>query len=247
MRQLTLDGIKPRLTNALRHTDDCRLQHAAHAVAVFCCRKNSSFHLLFGGGIQHGKGLFMKQLNVCCQIVKRPILYACAAPHMRADQDAFSFKRTFADRSGSYKRCCDPAAEMTAASAVLIAVVLALRCVIRMGWTGRRTHLRIIAALHVLIGNQDGDGRSRRFATAHAADDLKSIFFLSGCGNSAAWAAQIQHMRDICFIHRNARRQPINHRADHFPVTFTKEGHSHAIADCILHTLILQNRLSPCR
>ena len=82
----------------------------------------------------------------------------------------------------------------------------------------------VIPAFGVPVGDQDGQGRAGGFPFKAAADDLKGIGLLTGCGNLSKGPPQIQLSSDKALIHRQTGRQSVQHRTDGGTVAFTKES-----------------------
>ena len=70
----------------------------------------------------------------------------------------------------------------------------------------------------------------------NAADDLKSIRFPSGCGDSAIGAAQCQLSLDEGIIHRDTRRNTVQNGANRRSVAFAEYGYCQGLAKSVLHS-----------
>ena len=87
---------------------------------------------------------------------------------MGCDQNAVTCQHLSQDRARCHNRCRQPAAEMTAPSGVLEAVITHLCGIVRMSRTSKILERRIVFRTDIRIGNQNCQRCSFRNSVFHS-------------------------------------------------------------------------------
>ena len=106
---------------------------------------------------------------------------------------------------------------MTAATLILIAVVLALGGIVGVRRAHQRLHGGIVAAAGILVADEEAQRRACGNAVHRAADDLKGVFFLPRRGDRTLRLTQAQHAADIFLINDRTGAQAIQHSTEAAP------------------------------
>ena len=143
---------------------------------------------------------------------------------MGADADPFGAERGERDGAHGDQGRRDAAAEVTAATPVLVSVIFDMGSVIGVGGAGEAVALRIICTARILVGDQDREGRTGRLAVEDAADDAEGVRLAPGCVGQTLRPAFGKLGRDKGLVDGDAGREPVQDGADLGTVRLSEKG-----------------------
>ena len=132
---------------------------------------------------------------------------------------------------------------MAAAPAVFKAVIFAEGGVVAVARPGCPVEGRVVLAVHILVADQDTQGRAGGKAPADTALKSPFILFLPGRGDLPGGPAQRQLLPDILLIHGDSGGQTVQNGPDGTAVAFPEKRNRQYIAVNIFHRSVITSLL----
>ena len=241
--QLAFHAVEEGLARARRQAGDRRFQHAAHAVALTGGGPDGLLHLFAGGLAQHRQaGAGVQRSQLCVQLLflqsKGLVLHARDARRVGGHPDALCQQDALAQRTRRAQRRGNAAGKMPAAPEVLKAAVFHMGGVVRMARAAQAQGLCVITRAGVGVFDHHGNGGAGGAAIVHAAQKTHLVRLDAAGGKAALFRPPLFHLGgDEFLIHRNARGQTVQHRADGRAVALAEDGQRNGAAVCVFHPI----------